>query len=1086
MYRIGLDIGIASVGWAVLETNSDGNPIRIINLGSYVFDAAENPKNGASLAKPRRDARGARRRLRRHKFRLQRIKKHIVRYGILSRDELEHLYDVPGEDIYRIRVEALDRVLDDQEFARLLIHLAQRRGFRSNRRVDAKDQDEGKLLSAVNENARLMKERGYRTVGEMLYKDPKFSTAKRNKEESYSNTVSRSQMEDEVRRIFEAQRKCGNQKASEELEKEYLDIYLSQRSFEEGPGGNAGDYCPYSGNQIEKMVGHCTFEPDEKRAVKASYTFERANLLQNINKMQLIDENGEMYPLNEEQRHVLVERAHQTASLDYSKIRKTLNLKETERFAYVDYNQKSTFESAEKKQKFEYLKHYHELRKALNSVEKDLIQKCPVQVRDEIGTILTYYKTDLKIRAALDKIEDPFLTEEVKDAVMGMSGCSGVGSLSLKALNNIMPYLEQGMMYDKAAEAAGYHFRGHDRYNKGMYLPNLSEDDDIRNPVVRRAVSQTIKVVNAIIKKYGKPVAINVELARETARTFEDRQKILKQQKKNREANQKTKRLLQEEFHLLSPSHLDILKDRLFKEQDGICLYSGEKIDRTRLFEDGYVQIDHIVPYSISWDDSYSNKVLVMTRENQQKGNRLPMEYLNGKKQDEFCVRVERQIRDLRKKTNLLMKSIPADKKETFKDRNLNDTKYICRFMLNYLNDHILFDQSVDMGKRVTALNGSVTAYLRKRWGLNKVRGNGDKHHALDAVVIGCINNSLIMRVTQYFKHRENFLFEPEQHVQKKAEAPSPWPNFREEVEFRMADNPKAFYDRLSTKISLTNYSEEELEQVKPIFVSRMKVKKKTGSANDATIRGLKVLEDGQMVAISKVPLSTLRLDKNGEIKSYYHKEDDRLLYNALKERLEEYGGNGEKAFTEPFYKPKANGEQGPLVRKVKVAEKITNGVVLNHGEGIASNGSMLRADFYRKNGKYYAVPVYVKDMVNDHLPDRAVTLKHPYDQWDKMDDNDFLFSLYPNDVVYIRFNKPKNGKVVNEDSTLNKNESFDEIYGYYKALGIATNSITVITNDNSYRLDSIGIKTLPEIKKCAVDVLGNLIPVARETRKHR
>ena len=84
-YRIGLDIGITSVGWSVIEDDSNGNPIRIIDLGSRIFDAAEKPKDGSPLAKERRDARGLRRRLRRKKYRVERTKRLLERYDIITK-----------------------------------------------------------------------------------------------------------------------------------------------------------------------------------------------------------------------------------------------------------------------------------------------------------------------------------------------------------------------------------------------------------------------------------------------------------------------------------------------------------------------------------------------------------------------------------------------------------------------------------------------------------------------------------------------------------------------------------------------------------------------------------------------------------------------------------------------------------------------------------------------------------------------------------------------------------------------------------------------------------------------------------------
>ena len=150
-YGIGLDCGIASVGYAVMQLDENDDPCRIIRLGSRVFNKAENPQDGASLAAPRREARGMRRRIRRHQHRLERIRYLLVSSGVLSKTELDNLFCGQLCDIYMLRAKALDEPLTAAEFSRVLIHLAQRRGFRSNRKTDAQDKEAGKILSAVSE-----------------------------------------------------------------------------------------------------------------------------------------------------------------------------------------------------------------------------------------------------------------------------------------------------------------------------------------------------------------------------------------------------------------------------------------------------------------------------------------------------------------------------------------------------------------------------------------------------------------------------------------------------------------------------------------------------------------------------------------------------------------------------------------------------------------------------------------------------------------------------------------------------------------------------------------------------------------------
>ncbi|MEG0396539.1 MAG: type II CRISPR RNA-guided endonuclease Cas9, partial [Oscillospiraceae bacterium] len=317
-YSIGLDIGISSVGFSALALDENEEPMRIITMGSRVFDAAENAKDGASLAQPRREARGVRRRLRRHRFRLERIRDLFVSWKMLTAEEIEHLCDGKLSDIYELRTLALERALSNKELARVLIHLAQRRGFKSNRKADSKDKEAGALLNAVQGNKERMQKGAYRTVGEMMFKDIAFSECKRNKTEKYLATVSRDMIEDEAKQIFSAQRSFGVLQAEEQHQREYMDILLSQRSFDQGPGAPS----PFGGEQIFNMIGYCTFEDGkngkslEKRAAKACYSFEYFKLLQDVNHMRIL-EDGKSQTLSSAQRSTLISLAHTSPSITY-------------------------------------------------------------------------------------------------------------------------------------------------------------------------------------------------------------------------------------------------------------------------------------------------------------------------------------------------------------------------------------------------------------------------------------------------------------------------------------------------------------------------------------------------------------------------------------------------------------------------------------------------------------------------------------------------------------------------------------------------------------------------------------------------
>ncbi len=1071
MYRIGLDIGTTSVGWSVLNTDLNGEPNRIIDMGVRIFDAAEHPKDGSSLAAPRREARGARRRNRRHRHRMDRIKNLLQRENIISKDELINLYNSNGlTDVYKIRYEAIERLLTKEELARVLIHIAQRRGFKSNRKNEDKKSDAGKLLTATNENVQYMEEKGYLTVGEMLYKDEKYSNIKRNKGGDYSNTFLRQQIIDEINIIFEKQKSFGNKYITDDFIEKYLDIVQSQRDFDEGPG----EQSPYSGNQIEKMVGNCTFEKNEKRGAKACYTFEYFNLLQKVNNIRIISDNNKRF-LSDEERKTIIELCHKTEKVDYNKIRKELGLSDKEYFSSLSYGNQDI--DKVEKTKFQYLAAYHEMRRAFDKLYKGYIEKISIEKRDVIGTVLTYYKTDEKI---ISSIENYDFSDDEKQVIINMKNFSKVGNLSLKAMRKITPYLEIGMTYDKACIEAGYDFKAHKNENTRKYLPKLPDDIyEITSPVVKRSINQTIRLVNALIRKYGSPAMINIELARDMSKSFAERKVIEKQQKENADNNQKVYNEIKNTFGIVKPSGQDIIKYRLWQEQQGICLYTNTPIKAELLFTPGYCEIDHIIPYSISFDDRYTNKALVIAQANREKGNRIPMDYVKSK--DDFIGIVNAVIKNRAKRQKLLKVHLTDEEQSEMKQRSLQDTQFITRFMANYIRDNLAFDETYTGKQKVISVNGAVTSYMRKRWGITKIREDGDLHHSVDAVVVACVSQGTIQKVTKYSRYRENYYKDRDADF-KDEKFPLPWPEFKTELEIRTSKKPQ----ELLNDILLPNYQDMDLSKIKPIFVSRRERKKKAGQAHKETIRSKKDITLNN-VTEEKVVTKTLIQDlkiKDGEIENYYNPSSDKLLYNLLKEKLIKADGDGKKAFPEGYvYKPTPKGGISPKVNKVKTYETSSLNVSVNNG--VAGNGDMVRIDLYKvENEGYYFVPIYVSDLVKDKLPNKACVAHKNYEQWKIMDDKDFLYSVYPNDLLLIKSKKEMKFSKTFKDAKIQNEYLSSEEFVYYSNADIASAAIKVIINDNSYFLRGLGIKTLKSIEKYNVDILGNKYKADIEIRK--
>lgn len=1084
-YILGLDIGIASVGWAVLENNIDGEPIKIERLGVRIFDKAEQPKTGASLAEPRREARGQRRTIRRRRHRKDRIKQLIQQNDIMTRVEMAEMFEHLQFEtsVYELRVQALERALTKQEFVRVLIHLAQRRGYKSNSKSEeAKDKENGKVKSAISENKKCMEENGYRTIGEMLLNDDRFWECNpdgtkifvpHNHPDDYRTTVERSMVEDEIRLIFSRQHALGVPYATSEFEEAYLEIWGSQRNFDEGPGGKS----PYGGNMIEKMLGHCTFEKDEPRAAKGSYSAEYFRLLQDVNHLRLVKNNGESCALTREQKQIYIDLVMKSAAASYAQLRKKLELSNDISFNMLRYGSDEIGKVERKK--LGHMKFYHEMRKALNTVQKDAISTVSWEQRDEIARILLCYKSDDKRKAQLEKLDIP---REFIPALLTLS-TSKTAHLSAKALRKLIPYLEEGMTYAEACkEVYGEQKSSITKKNK----LSLFDIEPINNPVVRRAVSQTIRVINAVVREYGAPEVVRVELAREMGKPYDVRTQMTKKQEANAKRNEELRQQIKK-IKGAEPTGQDIVKFKLFQDQNGVCLYSGQNLDITRLFEAGYVDVDHIIPYSISFDDSYTNKVLVRSPENRQKGNRIPADYFKSDpaRWQRFETLVNTQVHNWKKKRNLLTQALSEEQKNGFKQRNLVDTQYIARVIYNLINDHLQFAETgkYDKKRRTQAVNGAITAHVRKRLGIQKIREDGDLHHAADAAVVACVSPGMIQKITQYTKHRECIRKTKEGYLDTETgelmtrEAydakysprfPAPWERFRQELEARLSDNPAEEIARLH----LATYDSEE--EIKPVFVSRKQTHKISGAAHEATIRSAK--KPGG--SISKKPLTSLSLNKKtGEIEGYYAPESDRLLYEALKKRLEEFDGNAEKAFAEPFYKPKRDGTRGPLVKKVKIYEKKT--ITVPVGGGNADNGSMIRVDvFYVEDDGYYYVPIYTADVIKDALPNRAVVAHKSHGEWKVMDDKDFLFSMYPNELLYIESRKGIKLKTKKGSSRQEQIVRKADFY-YFKGLNIASDNLFIITHDHSYEQSSLGGKTLSCLKKYTVDALGNYSEVS-------
>lgn len=1121
MYRLGLDVGIKSVGWCVLECDENGEPIQINALNSRIFDAAEQPKTGASLAEPRRNARGLRRRIRRKSFRLERIRKLFSENGIElfeTQDDLICLKDeYKNLDVVKLRSDALDKKLTEAEFARVLYSLARHRGFKSNKREGAKDSDEGKLLSSIRESEEEMRESGMRTRGEQLYKKYLMEGKPvHNKGGDYSMCVSRDILVKEIELLFEKQKEFGNNFATDENKEKYLDIFLSQRNFDEGPGKGS----QYTGSHDVKK---CEIYRDEDVAAKGTYTSEWATIYQKINNLSIIC-GGDRRRLSNEERQIAVELAKKVDKVTYKAFRKAIKLDDDYRFSALNYSEKKKSDkkknegepksdvveindvvdslACEDKGGFITAKNSNKIVKALNDNLKS-----DVELIDEIAEICTKYKSENLFRNAIaeSKIIGGRLDEETIEKLSKID-MKGYGHLSLHVLREILPYLEEGMVYSDAMQKAGHNHSEHN-FEKQKFLGTKEVYDAIggvTSPVVKRALSQTVKVIDAVIRQYGSPYAINIELARDMSMTKDERDKL----KKENDARAAKNEAIRENIAKLNamPNSTNVLKYKLYEEQDHKCAYSMETLDINHLFEDGYYEIDHIIPYSRSFDDSFNNKVLVLKRENQNKRNSTPVEYFEriGRDYDEVLAfwKAVYQKRNRKKLEFLQKKEINESE---WKNRALNDTRYASRMLANLIKDYLLFDEkSKDKYGRVETVKGAITSYLRRFWGVQKIREDGDKHHAVDAAIIACVTPKTKNKIERYNQIKESRKMRNGQYVLEDGEIcdsdyydknshlvlPYPYKEFINELDARVMDEPVL----MQNKLRLLGFNENYLMNAKPFVVSRMTSRKAKGCINEATVFSSKYADnkyptvcEGNNVIVKRTALANLKLDKNGEINGYFQPEGDAALYNALKQRLVEFDGDAKKAFATPIRKP-CNSGQGNIVRTVKTYETYTGGgMLLEKNKGIVKNDGMIRVDLYSKDGKYFGVPVYVADLYRGELPKKAATHSKPQNEWRVIDDTyTFEMSIHQDDLLRIESKKgielKKKKDVENSAKALTKTITDDLVY--FIGFNRSKASIEVEDTTGCYNMDGLGIQNIGKITKCEIDVLGNVQEIKKRPKQ--
>ena len=980
MKVLGFDIGVASIGWAFVE----GGELK--DCGVRIFTKAENPKDGSSLALPRREARGARRRLARRKGRLYALKDLICKeFGLNLSDYLANAGELPRayhtnketKSPYQLRTEALHRKLTPDEFARVILHIAKHRGYGNKHAKESADIENGKVKKAISENAKIMADKGYQSVGQYLYnefyqKSRDFSEAMpksplntqstqefvnvRNKAESYARCVSQKELENELTLIFKRQREFGF-KFKEATYKIYDENgKIKELDFEKAVLQTAFLQRPLK--SFADKIGKCTFFENEFRAPKDSLSaMEFVALTRIINTLANISKrSGEVYSAQKVREILSI--VLDKGEITYKNLRKIIALDEKMQFpkdSKLDY---SKGEDAEKAKLIEFRK-LKDFRKALGGSFEGFTRTELDNIANDIALIKS--KDSLKQTLAT---KYPNLNEAQRENLSELNFDKFI-DLSFKALEVILPYMrgeslnfkDECKRYDEAWREAGL-VEVAKSTQKGDKLPPLLEyEANLANPVVARALSEYRKVLNAILAKYGKVHKIHLEFTRQAGVSTKERAQIIAEQNKRFRANEEAHKRCAD--FGLEPNGKNILKLKLWQEQGRQCVYSGKPICREHFHNPKELEIDHIYPYSRSFDDSQNNKVLVFTSANQNKLDKTPFEAFgsDSAKWSNILTLIEKLPKP--KKNRIANKNF-ADKEGGFIARNIVDTSYIATLTASYTDAFIEFlplveSENTMLGrgekgskKHITVVNGSLTATMRHYWGLNSLLDDKNSevkdrsnhlHHALDAIIIAYANDSIIKAFSDFKKTQEQNkarliakeIESSEYKISRRFFTPS---NF---------ENNEAFRQNIKRKI--LGESSQNGEQIGGIFVSKPPRKRARGALHKETFTSL----------------------------------DDSELAKT-------YGG-----------------KQG-------VERAISLGKIRQIGSKVADNGAMVRVDIFRHrvSGKFYGVPIYTMDFALGILPNKAVVggkdKSGVIKEWLEMDANyEFCFSLFKDDLILVQ-----------------------------------------------------------------------------------
>lgn len=758
---LGLDIGAASIGWALVDPAAQ----KIIATGVRVFpEGVARDSSGAEQSRnqQRRLARQQRRQFRRRATRLRRVRGILGDTGLLwkSQEQLERA------DPYALRAKALDEPLAPWEIGVVLFHMAQRRGFRGSRSGNAEGKD-GPVYGDISSLQSEIQQSQSRTLGEHFHKmrqqaaeqglaDPRVR----------GRHTTRSMYEAEFDAVWGAQARYHPATLTSALRERMFDALLFQRRLKPS----------------DELVGFCELDRTRRRCAAAHRVAQRFRIAQEVANLRLIDPNGHESDLTSDQAEQVREALAGSEKQTFGQLRKLLGLSEQHRFN-LEQGKRTTLYGHRTDAKLRSKAVFGASWESLGEDEKDRIVELLLR-EDDLDTLERYARD---VRGLSPEQAHAFARVELQPGYL---------AYSVDVLRKLTPHLERGaIMRHKDRSRSAIHLAGFTPIDE-LPVPTFDRlpqpPKDIRNPLVLAAVHQVRRVVNAIVNEYGKPTAIHIELAREIQGGIEQRQERSLAMRKRERARDDAAEQIRTHCPEVRVTRDVIDRYLLWRDMKETCPYSGKTIPLAVLFGPD-IEVDHILPYSRSLDDSFANKTVCYRDFNRDKGQRTPFEWLGGDEaQFDAMVQRVRHLGGVGQRSKLRKFTQQTCELDDFIARQLNDTAYICRQTAAYMRQ---------LGVDVICVKGQSTADLRARWGLNTVlrddklnlKNRDDyRHHAIDAIVVAMTDRSRLQTLATFdpaSHRRERRLASRESPalVDKRTgevlASPQPWPQFRDQVE---------------------------------------------------------------------------------------------------------------------------------------------------------------------------------------------------------------------------------------------------------------------------------------------------------------